>query len=219
MLFIVFPLLELFFSRWIVVAVAKENLLKTPGIVSLANFQCIQMLPHPRLAPDWLSLSFLDYWPMSGLLLLCTELPENCIYLNQSELSNFLMYIIKDQTNYARMSVRNGPLMKKSPHPPTPPLAGLLALHATPLRFHREAIHTLMLTRHLEGYWTITSSLSQTCTWPTQLVSHVIRHTSIISREHNDYHLFWRWGTVIQPLVFRLTSLSKPHLLSNGRYS
>ena len=38
---------------------------------------------------------------MSGLLLLCTELtpyielPENCIYLNQSELSNFSMYIIR----------------------------------------------------------------------------------------------------------------------------
>ena len=60
-LFIVFPLLELFFSRWIVVAVAKENLLKTPGFVSLANFKCIQMLPHPRLALDWLSLSFFDY--------------------------------------------------------------------------------------------------------------------------------------------------------------
>ena len=38
---------------------------------------------------------------MPGLLLCCTELtlfcielPENCIYLNQSELSNFFMYII-----------------------------------------------------------------------------------------------------------------------------
>ena len=38
---------------------------------------------------------------MSGLLFLCTELtlfcielPENCIYLNQSELSNFFMYLI-----------------------------------------------------------------------------------------------------------------------------
>ena len=38
---------------------------------------------------------------MSGLLLLCTELtlvciesPENCIYLNQSELRKFFMYII-----------------------------------------------------------------------------------------------------------------------------
>ena len=37
----------------------------------------------------------------SGLLLLCTELtlfcielPENCIYLNHSELSNFFMYLI-----------------------------------------------------------------------------------------------------------------------------
>ena len=39
---------------------------------------------------------------MSGLLLLCTELtllyielPENCIYLNQSELSNFFLYLIR----------------------------------------------------------------------------------------------------------------------------
>ena len=80
------------------VAVAIENLLKTPAIVSLANFQRSQMLRHPRLTFDWLSMSFFDYWPirMSGLLLLCTEstlfhieLPENCIYLNQSELSNF----------------------------------------------------------------------------------------------------------------------------------
>ena len=43
-LFTVFSLLELFFSRCIVVAVAKENLLDTPAIVSLANFQHIQML-------------------------------------------------------------------------------------------------------------------------------------------------------------------------------
>ena len=27
---------------------------------------------------------------------LCIELPENCIYLNQSELSNFFMYVIID---------------------------------------------------------------------------------------------------------------------------
>ena len=39
---------------------------------------------------------------MSGLLLLCTKWtlfcsksPENCIYLNQSELSNFFMYLIR----------------------------------------------------------------------------------------------------------------------------
>ena len=63
------------------------------------------MLRHPRLAFDWLSVSFFDYWPirMSGLLLLCTELtffcielPGNCIYLNQSEVSNFFMYIIRN---------------------------------------------------------------------------------------------------------------------------
>ena len=105
MLFTVFSLLEVFFSDCIVVAVAKENLLETQAIVSLANFQHIQMLRHPRLAFDWLSVSFFDYWPirMSGLLLLCTELtllcielPENCVYLNQSELSNFFMYIIRN---------------------------------------------------------------------------------------------------------------------------
>ena len=70
-LFTAFSLSELFFSCCIVVAVAKENLLKTPAIVLLANFQRSQMLRHPRLAFDWLSVSFFDYWPirMSGLLL------------------------------------------------------------------------------------------------------------------------------------------------------
>ena len=56
-LFTVFSLLELFFSCCVVVSVAKENLLKTPAIVSLANFQRIQMLRHPRLAFHWLSVS------------------------------------------------------------------------------------------------------------------------------------------------------------------
>ena len=44
LLFTVFLLLELFFSYCIVVAVLKENLLKRPAMVSLANFQRIQML-------------------------------------------------------------------------------------------------------------------------------------------------------------------------------
>ena len=71
-----FSLLELFFSCYIVVAVAKKNLLKMPAIISSANFQLIQMLRHPRLAFDWLSVSFFEFWPirMSGLLVLCTEL-------------------------------------------------------------------------------------------------------------------------------------------------
>ena len=64
----------------------------------------------------------------------------------------------------------------------------------------------------------ISSSLSQTRTWHILLVSHVIRHASITLREHNGYHVFWRWATVIQPLVFWPTSLSKPYLFSNSRY-
>ena len=70
-LFTVFLLLELFFSYCIVVGVLKENLLKTQAIVSLANFQHIQMLRHPRLTFDWLSVSFFGYWPvrMSSSLL------------------------------------------------------------------------------------------------------------------------------------------------------
>ena len=51
-LFTVFSFLELFLSSCIVVAVAKENLLKTTAIVSLANFQCFQILRHPGLAFD-----------------------------------------------------------------------------------------------------------------------------------------------------------------------
>ena len=51
-LFTVFSLLELFFSCCPVVLVAKENVLETPALVSLANFQRIQMLRLPRLAFD-----------------------------------------------------------------------------------------------------------------------------------------------------------------------
>ena len=80
--------------------------------IFLSNFQIL--LRHPRLAFDWLSVSFFDYWPirMSGLLLLCTELtlfctelPENCIYLNQSELSNFSMYIINVIITWAETKI------------------------------------------------------------------------------------------------------------------
>ena len=127
MLFTLFSLLELFFSCCIVVVVAKENLLETPAIVSLANFQRIQMLRHPRLAFDKLSVSFFDYWPirMSGLLVFCTELnflrielPENCIYLNQSELSNFFMYIFRNSNKPRSWSwgkieeLKNFPIIK-----------------------------------------------------------------------------------------------------------
>ena len=104
MLFTLSSLLELFLSCCIVVTVAKGNLIEMSAIILLANFQRIQMLRHPWLAFDWLSVSFFDYLPirMSGfslffcneLTLFCIVLPENCIYLNQSELSNFFMSII-----------------------------------------------------------------------------------------------------------------------------
>ena len=101
-LFTVSSLLELFLSCCIVVTVAKENLIEMPAIVLLANFQCIQMLRQLRLALDWLSVSLLlTNQNVSFVILLCaeltlscTELPEYCLYLNQSELSNFFMYII-----------------------------------------------------------------------------------------------------------------------------
>ena len=41
------------------------------------------------------------------LTLFCTELPENCIYLNQSELSNFSMYIIRSEI-ICMISTSNG---------------------------------------------------------------------------------------------------------------
>ena len=101
-LFTVSSLLELFLSCCIVVTVAKENLIEIPAIVLLANFQRVQMLQQLRLALDWLSVSlFIDQSECLVFILLCaeltlscTELPECCLYLNQSELSNFFMYII-----------------------------------------------------------------------------------------------------------------------------
>ena len=120
-----FSLLELFFSCCRVVAVAKENLLETPAIISFANFQRIQILRCPRLAFDWLSVSFFYYWPirMSGLLLLllcteltllCTELPE--IYLNQPELNNFFIYIIRNSNEAPPWSWGKIEELKKFPH-------------------------------------------------------------------------------------------------------
>ena len=58
------PVKQCFLQRFVCLscfsaAVAKENLFKTPAIASLANFEIL--LRHPRLALDWLSLSFFDY--------------------------------------------------------------------------------------------------------------------------------------------------------------
>ena len=93
-------------------AVAKENLLKTPAIVSLANFQifkfCCDIQGSHLIGYLWVSLiidqseCLICYFLCTELTLFCTELtlfctelPENCIYLNQSELSNFSMHIIR----------------------------------------------------------------------------------------------------------------------------
>ena len=66
-------------------AVAKENLLKTPAIVSPTNFHIL--LRHPRLAFDWLSVSSLIidqseclicYFLCAELTLFCTELTLFC---------------------------------------------------------------------------------------------------------------------------------------------
>ena len=57
------------------------------------------MLRHSRLAFDWLSVSFFDYWPIRMSVFfpfflhwinpLLHWITWNCIYLNQSEVSNF----------------------------------------------------------------------------------------------------------------------------------
>ena len=95
-------------------AVAKENLLKTPAIVSLANFHifkfCCDIQGSYLIGSLWVSLiigqsecmvSFFLCTELTlfcaQLTLFCTELPENCIYLYQSELSNFFMYIIRSK--------------------------------------------------------------------------------------------------------------------------
>ena len=69
---------------------------------------------------------------MSGLLILCTELtflrielPENYIYLNQSELSNFFMHIFRN-------SFLSPPHLSLSLPPLSPPLS-LPSLPSLPL--------------------------------------------------------------------------------------
>ena len=84
-------------------AVAKENLFKMPAIVSLKNFKfwCDIQGSH-LIGCLWVSLiidqseCLICYFLCTELTLFCTELtlfctelPENSIYLNQSELRNF----------------------------------------------------------------------------------------------------------------------------------
>ena len=94
--------------------------LKAPAIASLANVQmfkfCCEIQGSHLIGYLWVSLiidqseCLICYFLCTELTLFCTELtlfcielPENYIYLNQSELSNFSMYIIKETIdNFAR---------------------------------------------------------------------------------------------------------------------
>ena len=83
---------------------AKENLLKTPAIVSLANFQffkfCCDIQGSHLIGYLRVSLiidqseCLICFFLCTELTLFCTELPEDCICYNQPKLSNFSMYII-----------------------------------------------------------------------------------------------------------------------------
>ena len=99
--------------------VVKENLLKTLAIVLLANFQifkfCYDIQGSHLIGYLWVSLiidqseCLICYFLCTELTLFCTELtlfcteltlfctelPKNCIYLNQSELSNFFIYLLR----------------------------------------------------------------------------------------------------------------------------
>ena len=85
----------------------KESLLKTPAIISLANFQifkfCCYIQGSHLIGYLWVSLiidqseCLICFFLCTELTLFCTELPENYIYLNQSELSNFSTYIIRSE--------------------------------------------------------------------------------------------------------------------------
>ena len=93
-------------------AVAKENLFKTPAIASLANLKfCCDIQGWHWIGYLWVfsimeqSECLIYNFLCTELTLFCTELtlfcteqPENCIYLNQSELSNVSMYIISLKT-------------------------------------------------------------------------------------------------------------------------
>ena len=105
----VFSLLELFFSCYIVVALAKENLLETRAIVF-----CFAT-SEARICLTICEFLWLLTNRNSGLLLLCTELTENCVYLNQSELSNFFMYIIRNSNEPRSWSWGKIEELKSSP--------------------------------------------------------------------------------------------------------
>ena len=82
----------------------KENLPKCRPLFRLQIFKfCCNIQGLHLIGCLWVSLiidqseCLICYFLCTELTLFCTELSENCIYLNQSELSNFFMYIIKTE--------------------------------------------------------------------------------------------------------------------------
>ena len=79
---------------------SKKNPLKTPAIVSLADFsvfKCCDIQGSHLIGYLWVSLiigqseCLVFYFFCTELALFCIELPENCIYLNQSDVSILLV--------------------------------------------------------------------------------------------------------------------------------
>ena len=87
-----------FFSSCIAVAEAKENLFKHWPLFHSQIFsvaKCCDIQGSHLIGYLWVSLiidqpeCLVCYFLCTELTLFCIELPENCIYLNQAELSNF----------------------------------------------------------------------------------------------------------------------------------
>ena len=68
---------------------AYPNVAKSKARTWLAVYEFLCLLTNQNV---WFVILL-----CTELTLFCTEIPENCIYLNQSELSNFFMYIIRNK--------------------------------------------------------------------------------------------------------------------------
>ena len=96
-----FSLFKLFFSC----GGEKKTYLKRRPLFRSQIFKfCCDIQGSHLIGYLWVSLiidqseCLICFFLCTELTLFCTELPENCIYLNQSELSNFSMYNINNKT-------------------------------------------------------------------------------------------------------------------------
>ena len=95
-----------FFSCVIVVRRRKKTYLKRRPLCRSQIFsvsKCCDIQGSHLIGYLWVSLiidqseCLICFFLCTELTLFCTELPENCIYLNQSELSNCFMYVISSR--------------------------------------------------------------------------------------------------------------------------